>query len=261
MSKREDIINERYAATANYGLVYTRHLGWLDLGHMNPKSDRPHTGAATLWREINAGGPDVRWCKGAHRQICTTPSRSNDFPAVGFSDNATGFKVVYRQQQFALRKRISSGINREYIVRHKLSNEDKKSVALAIFMEVSLEFEEHQEAFPKFITDSGFSQEDLVSNLISFHIAIGTVTQAQVMALAEPVSQATAFQIWDRYGSVGSNKNRGFRPLFPPNTAMITDKCRIDECVSVAPRIPEFLGSVTPAKKGILFANNILGSS
>ncbi|GKS89256.1 MULTISPECIES: hypothetical protein [unclassified Acidovorax] len=260
MSKRIDILDGQKALSQNYGLVYTCNLGWLDLGHMHPESTRPHTGASALWKEINAGGPDVRHCLGIHPQICTHPSKTDTFKAVTFPDKkTTGFKVVHRQDMHALGKKISSGVKREYVVKHNLSPAEKKSVALAIFMEVSLEFEAHQEFFPNFITDSGFSQEDLVSNLIGFHIAIGTVTKAQALAMAKPVSKETALAIWDRNGSVGSNKNRGFKPMFSPDTSVINDKACINECGGVLPRIPEFLAQIKPAKKGTLFINNALG--
>lgn len=264
MSKREDIVAGSEAMTKSYGLVYTCNLGWLDLGHMDPKSTRPHTGATALWKEINVGGPDVRYCSGTQRQICNMPSMASNHPAVKFSDGiSTGFKVIYKQE---MSKRIfgtklSSGISREYIVRHNLTGNERKSVALAIFMEVSLEFEKHQEHFPKYITDSGFSQEDLVSNLIGFHIAVGTVTKSQVIAMAKPVSKETALAIWDRNGSVGSNKNRGFKPMYSPDTSMTTRTACIDECGSHSPRAPEFLNTIQPAKKGVLFANNVLGST
>lgn len=264
MSERRHVIDGEEAIAKDYGLVYTCNLGWLDLGHMNPTSSRPHTGASSLWKEINAGGPDVRQCLGTHRQICTQPSNTHRFPAVTFADGkTTGFKLIYLQdmQKRKFSMTVSSGIKREYIIRHDLSISERKSVALAIFMEVSLEFEAYQEFFPKFITDSGFSQEDLVSNLIGFHIAVGTVTKSQVLAMAKPVSKTTALSIWDRNGSVGSNKNRGFKPLFSPDTWAITDKACVDECAGIVPRAPEFLSSITPAKKGELFMNNVLGSS
>ncbi|SFD89194.1 hypothetical protein [Paracidovorax konjaci] len=264
MSKRADIIEGAQASAAKYGLVYTCNLGWLDLGHMDPQSTRPHTGASSLWKEINAGGPEVRQCRGAHRHICTQPTNASRFPAVTFADGkSTGFKLTYKQdmQKRLLGVTASSEVKREYIVRHNLSLAEKRSVALAIFMEVSLAFESHQTHFPRFITDSGFSQEDLVSNLIGFHIAVGTVSKAQVLAMAKPVSKAAALSIWDRHGSVGSNKNRGFKPLFSPDTWMITDKACTDECAGIVPHAPEFLGSIRPAEKGDLFMNNVLGSS
>lgn len=264
MSKREDIVDGSEAAAKAYGLVYTCHLGWLDLGHMDPKSTRAHTGASALWKEINAGGPDVRHCLGAHRQICTLPALSNVYPAAKFPDkSSTGFKLTYKQDmgKRVFGANLSTGVSREYIVRHNLSTDEKKSVALAIFMEVSLEFENYQEYFPKFITDSGFSQEDLVSNLIGFHIAVGTVTKSQVIAMAKPVSKATALAIWDRNGAVGANKNRGFKPMLSPDTSAMTDTACINECGGLTPRAPDFLKSILPARKGELFMNNVLGGS
>ena len=136
MSKRIDILDGQRALSQTYGLVYTCNLGWLDLGHMNPESTRPHTGASALWKEINTGGPG---------------------------------------------------------------------------------------------------------------------------AMAKPVSKETALAIWDRNGSVGSNKNRGFQPMFSPDTSVINDKACINECAGALPRIPEFLAHIKPAKKGTLFINNALG--
>ena len=189
---------------------------------------------------------------------------AKNHPTVKFSDGvSTGFKVIHTQdmRRRILGLKLSSGITREYIVRHNLTRVEKMAVALAIFMQVSLEFEEHQEFFPKYITNSGFSQEDLVSNLIGFHIAVGTTTKSQVIALAKPVSKDTALAIWDRNGSVGSNKNRGFKPMYSPDTSMETKTACIDECGGLAPRAPTFLGQILPATKGSLFMNDVLGST
>lgn len=41
MSKREDIVDGSEAVGKQYGLVYTCNLGWLDLGHMNPREVQP----------------------------------------------------------------------------------------------------------------------------------------------------------------------------------------------------------------------------
>lgn len=264
MSKREDIVDGSEAMTKAYGLVYTCHLGWLDLGHMNPTSTRAHTGAAALWKEINAGGPDVRQMLiGARGPMVGPRGLANAITTVKFPDGATGFMLTYTQDmgKRVLGTTVYTGVTRKYIVRHNLSPDEKKSVALAIFMEVSLEFENYQEFFPRFITDSGFSQEDLVSNLISFHIAVGSITKAQVISMAKPVSKATALTIWDRNGAVGSNKNRGFKPMLSPDTTAITDTACINECGGVTPRIPSFLEKVVPAKKGTLFMNNVLGGA
>ena len=56
MSKREDIVDGAEAFGKQYGLVYTCNLGWLDLGHMNPREVRANAGASALWRQIQSGG-------------------------------------------------------------------------------------------------------------------------------------------------------------------------------------------------------------
>ena len=127
-------------------------------------------------------------------------------------------------------------------------------------MEVSLEFEDYQDFFPKYLTDSGFSQEDLVSNLIGFHIAVGSTTKAEVLAIAKPVSKETALAIWDRNGSVGSNKNKGFKPLYTPDTWAIKTTACSDECAGIVPRAPDFLEKIKPAKKGVLFVDRLIGN-
>jgi hypothetical protein len=60
MSKREDIVDGSEAINRQYGLVYTCNLGWLDLGHMNPREVHANAGAAALWRQIQSGGRTLR---------------------------------------------------------------------------------------------------------------------------------------------------------------------------------------------------------
>ncbi|WP_282177398.1 hypothetical protein [Vibrio nereis] len=41
-----------------YGLLYTCRAGWLDLGHLDPTSNRKEIGAQNLWNKIcNEGEP------------------------------------------------------------------------------------------------------------------------------------------------------------------------------------------------------------
>lgn len=197
---------------------------------MNPVSNRPHTGAAALWREINAGGPDV------------VDAQNQD---------ANGFLLKYTQDMGRVYRGKMYGIGKEkdFIVRHNLTITEKRQVALEVFMEVSLAFESLQDSFPDFVTNSGFSQEDLVSNLIGFYIACGLVTQAHVLAEAKPVSKEVALSIWDSEGPVGSNKNKSFMPLFSKAT---TKQCHI-ACDGLSPRPPSFMNSIKPARKGTLF--------
>ena len=272
MSKREDIVDGAEAVGKQYGLVYTCNLGWLDLGHMNPREVRANAGASALWRQIQSGGPDASapWCGWPHgRQSCgpgpgnvqrglNMPMAARKDTTVRFADGSTGFHVVSAQQ---MGKRLGLGVSvrgnfqREYLVRHGLGEFQKRSVALAIFMEVSLGFERMQGKFPFGMVsgDSSFSLEDLVSNLIGFYIAIGLVTKSQVLDSARPVSKSAALQIWDRDGSVGSRKNWEFTPQLSTNTSHDDGRSCRDECFGQPRSFPAFLSSITPATKGQLF--------
>jgi hypothetical protein len=272
MSKREDIIDGAAAIDVNRGLVYTCNLGWLDLGHMDPRELRPHVGATALWRQIQSGGPDATapWCGWPHgRQTCGPgpgnvtrgvhmPVAARKDTTVRFADGATGFKVVSAQQmgaRFGLGISIRGHLQREYVVRHGLGQLQKRAVALSIFMEVSLGFERMQGSFPfGMVTgDSSFSLEDLVSNLVGFYIAIGAVTKAHVLNAARPVSKTAALQIWDRDGSVGSRKNREFVPHLTADASYDSGRSCNDACIGQPRSFPAFLSSVRPAAKGQLF--------
>lgn len=272
MSKRSDIVDGSEAIHRQYGLVYTCNLGWLDLGHMNPQEIRPNVGAAALWRQVRSGGPNATapWCGWPHGRDNCGPApggvkRSLDMPTsarrdttIRFSDGATGFKVVSIQQmgkKLPLGTSVQANFQREYVVRHGLDEAQKRSVALAIFMDVSVGFERMQGRFPYGLAsgDSSFSQEDLVSNIVGFYIAIGAVTKSQVLAAAHPVSKTAALQIWDRNGSVGSNKNREFTPkLVGDTTSDDMQSCR-DECMGQPRSTPAFLSQIRPAAKGTWF--------
>lgn len=274
MSKRSDIIDGSEAINRQYGLVYTCNLGWLDLGHMNPKEVRPNAGAAAVWRQVQYGGPDATaaWCGWPHGSgnVGCGPGpggqkRSLDMPIAGrkdttvrFADGASGFKVVSQQQmgkKLGLGTSVRASFQREYVVRHRLGEVQKRSVALAIFMDVSVGFERMQGKFPYSLAsgDSSFSQEDLVSNVIGFYIAIGAVTKAQVLAAARPLSKTAALQIWDRSGSVGSHKNREFTPQLAGDTGYDDGKSCRDECLGQPRSTPAFLSTIRPAAKGDLF--------
>jgi hypothetical protein len=202
MSEREDIIN---GSTVNketkYGLVYTCQCGWIDVGHANPKSRFAHQGAANLWTEVKEG-------KGQ-------PSKNGLWYKVTFE------MVMGRRKKVPFTDReidLTTGVTRHYAVKVGLSTAEKESVALAIFMQVSRQFEELQGSGGwGWVTDSSFSAEDLVSNLIGFYQAVrGGATE--LIRQCQPVSKAAAEAVWDTYGAVGaeSNKVREFRPrLFP----------------------------------------------
>jgi hypothetical protein len=171
------------SAKTTYGLVYTCNCGWVDLGHANPNSKNPTQGAANLWKQVQDEkdlSPNGRW----HR--------------VKLDMTATRFKL---------------GPKEEFAVKVGLSLEEKKQAALSIFMRVSRQFETLQSWYP--LSDSGFSGEDLVSNLLGFYSAVEGI---DYVADCKAVSKAAAETVWNTYGAPGdsANKNRATDPdLYP----------------------------------------------
>jgi len=152
----------------DFGIIYTCNCGWLDRAHSYPDSKCAGMGVANLWKRIQNedGGNEVM---GRH-------------PA---------YVLSYRQD--AVKKigplKLYPGAGNFYVVRRKLAPVHKQQVALAIFMEVSLKFEELQNSWlaRKLTgTDSGYSEEDLVSNLIGFYKAL--YPKLDLDALCKPVS-------------------------------------------------------------------------
>lgn len=214
MSSRGDIIDGNQATGSRKGLIYTKQCGWVDLGHARPD------GANGLWQELKLHNHGI----------------GNE-----------NHKLQY--SQWMQKRGVRVGITKRYAIKKGLNRSEMKSIALSIFMDVSGEFEAFQNnwLFRKF-TNSGYSAEDLVSDLIGFYRAVEP--NIDYIQLCEPVSKETALYIWDTYGSVGENKNREFAPyLFPlsPNSGggpMCAD-------------IPWFLNAIIPAKNGVLFEEEL----
>ena len=241
-----------------YGLIYTCNAGWLDLGHLNPESDRRQIGARNLWDQVRTQGPDhVRHecsLESADLNVGYTVLRQwlygcGKDPLSRFPDGSTGFTVRYRQDHAGYPGR--PGVGGVFLVRKGLTEAQGKSVALSIFMDISHAFESFQSWIPDRITDSGYSQEDLVSNLIGFHIAVGTVSKREALRLAHPVDRETAKAVWIAHGSVGSNPNETFDPVLR-DTYRIDDADRMctDACVGQPRQFPSQFRSVRPAPEG-----------
>lgn len=147
MSKRNDITDGIFATTKKYGLVYTEELGWIDLGH--------------------AQGQDARILKRKLEQehFSTYYDEFHDWY----------FPVDYHQEM-GIRKKIlgvdltfHTGVYTKVMVRSCLSPTLKARVALTLMYGTAKRFEAWQNSFIfNWYTDSGFSAEDLVSDLIGF---------------------------------------------------------------------------------------------
>ena len=211
MTSRTDIIDGAKAAGRMYGLIYTKKCGWVDLGHANPESARG------LWNQIinekNSG---------------TAPD--------GY------FRITYKQLMG--RPYFKVGIAKKYDIKKGLSPADKKSVAFSIFMDVSHSFEALQSDWPfKKFTNSGYSAEDLVSNLIGFYRAIEP--GGNHLQLCEPVSKKIALEIWDKYGAVGDMKNYSTIPYIYPISPAIGGP--------MSAQLPYALTTIKPAQEDISY--------
>jgi hypothetical protein len=224
MTQRKDIETGR--------LIYTCNCGWVDLGHAGIELDSANTYSLKYKRKPSkAGRPwigaDVLWSQIDKEQ----GGRSVLDPR--------GYKVTYRQEMGW--KGTYAGETRQYWVRTGLTRDQKEQVALAIFSEVSHAFEGMQGSWPySWATDSGYSQEDLVSNLIGFYMVVHPKLLDRFEELCRPISLQGSLDIWDKYGAVGQTKNKNFTPIYR--------EC--DECTQLpAPAFPPEFQTIQPAAK------------
>ncbi|MBE8597108.1 hypothetical protein [Xenorhabdus sp. BG5] len=185
-------------------LVYTEKLGWVDTGHSKGNDAR------MLMAAINSGD----------------------------DTKESYFTIKYTQYMGLGLKYGTSKITR-WRVRRGLSLNDKKRVALTIMMYTTHLFEAHQDSFPfTWYTDSGYSGEDLVSNLLGFYQAINGV---DYLFQLQPISKEDALKRWDYYGSIGKYKNKMFKPLLFPDPQKYPNNAR-----PYYSSLPTFLNNISP---------------
>lgn len=213
-------------------IVYTCNCGWIDKTHAftDTKRTEHYIGVKNLWSQI----------------LNETGTQSN-------SPNEQGFKVIYRQDATIMQnvpvvnRPFRLGNTKSYFVKKGLSYSEKEQVALAIFKEVSIEFEEFQ-SFGAVIGkgDSSFEPADLISNLISFYRTIKPeLTKEIILALSLELTPEQSIKIYRKYPGTFSDekyKNRIFEPKYFPN----------DFCNS-KPIFPKELNTIKTIQKGILF--------
>ncbi|WP_233979807.1 hypothetical protein [Pectobacterium versatile] len=181
MSKRSEIVGGSTATTNKSGLIYSEVLGWIDLGH--------------------AQGDDIR-------------KLLLQFEA-GESGDKPYYDVKYFQDMRKFRKRIGTSKYNVWRIKKGVSRSEQFSIALAMMMAVAPRFEGFQDGFPfNFFTESGFSAEDLVSDLLGFYRVVDGI---HYFSELKPISRDEALKRWDFYGSIGAFKNKSFRPLLFPD--------------------------------------------
>ncbi|WP_147197868.1 hypothetical protein [Pantoea sp. CCBC3-3-1] len=204
MSKRNEIIDGARAATARGGLVYTEVLGWIDPGH--------------------ARGDDIR--------ILMAKFKQDEAASTLYYD------ITYAQSMVSPYQVIRVGKFIKWRIRKGRSYQECKSIALAMMITLAGRFEKFQSTFPNnMVTASGFSGEDLVSDLLGFYRVMSTKDPFSVL---RPVSKEEALKRWDYYGKIGSWKNENFKPiLFPDPERFPGSRPRTGE-------LPDFMQTIKP---------------
>lgn len=173
-------------------LSYTTRCGWVDWGHARPD------GALELKQQIDSE-------RGKIPLLADADIRLEGRPA---------YVLDYGQTMGRAGLRISA--TRHWVVEKGLSRAQRESVALGIFLAASHQFEQFQ-ASPLFswLTDSGYSGEDLVSNLVGFYSAFRDIPQSQMREICGETSVEESYRIWDTYlpNGLGAMKNRTTKPL------------------------------------------------
>ena len=80
------------------------------------------------------------------------------------------------------------------MVKQGLNLKQRKSVALAIFQDVSMAFESLQNLHPT--STSSFSPEDLPSNMLSFYKHVEGINRTQIENVIEPVSVDESLEVF-----------------------------------------------------------------
>lgn len=205
MANRDSVIDGQKAPGAANGMVYSEILGWLDLGH--------------------ARGDDIRFLLynmdiGEHRQ--------NDYYTVSYG------QTMYTNSTL----RFGIGKHCTWRIKRGRSLSQRHSIALAMMMSTAVRFEALQASVPfSWRTDSGFSAEDLVSDLFGFYKVIRPTNYYPFLKL---ISKAEALARWDHYGPPGNYKNKLFKPLLFP------DPQKNPRAVPHYGQLPNFMMSVEP---------------
>lgn len=205
MSIRSEIIDGNLAQRSSYGLIYTEVLGWVDLGHAQGTDIR------NLWAQMLRGEPQ----------------------------SGETYDVTYKQSMVGLKRRLTVGKSITWRLKKGLPYHQKQSIALAMMMTVARRFEGLQGSFPfSWTTDSGFSGEDLVSDLLGFYRVMSCMNN--VFSYLKPVSKEEASKRWDHYGKIGSWKNETFKPLLFP------DPAHFPNSRPHFGQLPNFMKTITP---------------
>ncbi|EKT56122.1 hypothetical protein [Providencia burhodogranariea] len=138
MASRDDIEREK--------LIYSDEIGWIDENH------------------AQAQGTDAINLKAQMEGENVSRDLFNQFPSLMSTPLfKTHFVVEYKQNME--RYGYTAGGKTQWLVRRGLNSEDKKSIALAIMLDMTMHFEGLQDNWfyhGILRSDSGFSGEDII---------------------------------------------------------------------------------------------------
>ena len=179
----------------NGHFLYAENYGWVDRGHAfgETSSDRKDIGVNNLWSEV-----------------------SQDFPTSTSSLFSSGRFTIKYTMDMGKRGVLTLGPTQEFSIKSGLSLDDKKSVALAIFQDMSVGFERFQGMIPP-SRHSSFEPSDLPSNMLNFYMNVNGLNEDQIMSLIKPVSPISALMVYRQYPGTFSSlayKNYTFKPVF-----------------------------------------------
>ncbi|QYE32975.1 hypothetical protein KZX46_02150 (plasmid) [Polymorphobacter sp. PAMC 29334] len=192
MSPRADLMP---TASGWRRLSYTSRGGFVDWGHAQPGAVRK------LKRLMDGETSDWLSLKKLQVTLSGSPAFVLDFG----EEMRKGFLTVGNVAQF--------------VVRRRLDGRAKEAVALAIFQKASLGFEALQASPPfRWVSDKGFSGEDLVSDLIGFYGVYRGFSDERMRRIAGEVTVDESLKVWDDHlpNGIGGLKNYRFAPILFP---------------------------------------------
>ncbi|TRX60189.1 toxin [Fulvivirga sp. M361] len=171
-------------------IYFTANYGWVDDTHAftDTKRNEPYIGVGELWRQLE-----------------NEPSSDQIF---------RGYYSVNYKQDIVIGN-FSVGIERQYLVKPNLSIEERKSIALAIFQDVSMAFEQLQGIHPT--SGSSFEPADLPSNMLSFYRNVEGLSKDEIKEMIQPLSPKQSLEVYRSYPGTFTDsqyKNRSFEPRY-----------------------------------------------
>jgi hypothetical protein len=199
MTDRSDLVPD---GSGFRRVSYTCRYGFVDWGHASPGRPEDPNSLAALHRQLTTE-------RGLGRDAAAIDIRLNGHPAFLMT-----YGMAMGGRLFGAKLGVAT--TSHWIVRRGLSTRQREAVALGILRTATIEFETIQE---KMGLSSGFSAEDLPSNVLGLLSLFRHMSTQHLRTILEEVDVAASTEVWDRHlgpGGRGAVKNREFRPrLFP----------------------------------------------